>query len=203
MPWGGVLEWRETLRRPIVCIVMLATMLCLWTVVAYAITLHVTDDAFTQKEVPNALSGAAVALSIDNRNLNKEHIVYALFDLSLLPPNAPLDKAVLRSLSRTLPGWQAQNLGGNRGMGRANPEVEQRPGEHRRSACHHGEYPGVWRISYMVPIEHKRISAYAMVAHLMRTRISSCSSSLYSIPLSSWLFWVADTSDSLSRNCNM
>ena len=52
-------------------LVVLATMLCLWTVVAYAITLHVTDDVFAQKEAPNALSGAAVALSIDNRNLQQ------------------------------------------------------------------------------------------------------------------------------------
>jgi class II lanthipeptide synthase len=46
---------------------------------------------------------------------------------------------------------------------------------------------GVWRILCMVPIEHKRISAYAMVANLTRTpeRISPCSNSLYSIPPSS------------------
>jgi hypothetical protein len=57
--------------------------------VAHAITLQVTDDAFAQKESPNAQSGASAALSIDNRNLNKEHIAYALFDLALLPPMRP------------------------------------------------------------------------------------------------------------------
>ena len=63
---------------------------------AHAITLHVTDDAFTLKALPNAPSGSAALLSVDNRNLTKEHITYALFDLSLLPPNAAIDKAVLR-----------------------------------------------------------------------------------------------------------
>jgi len=74
----------------------LAALLCLWTVVAHAITLHVTDDTYTQQESPNVHPGAAASLSINNRNLNKEHITYALFDLSILPPTATIDRAVLR-----------------------------------------------------------------------------------------------------------
>src|SRR5438093_10617041 len=99
VPRGIVLKRRGTMsrkRRPIACIGMLAAMLCLWTVTAHAITLHVTDDTFTQKESPNVPSGSVASLSINNRNLTREHITYALFDLSLLPPNAALDKAVLR-----------------------------------------------------------------------------------------------------------
>ena len=84
------------MRRPMACMGVLAAMLCLWTVVAHAITLHVTDDTYTQQESPNAHPGSAASLSINNRNLTKEHITYALFDLSLLPPNAAIDKAVLR-----------------------------------------------------------------------------------------------------------
>jgi hypothetical protein len=95
-PRGVVLEQRETMRRHIACIGILATLLCLWTAVAHALTLHVTDDTFTQKEAPNALSGATPTLSVTNRNLNSERIIYALFDLSLLPLNAAIDKAVLR-----------------------------------------------------------------------------------------------------------
>jgi hypothetical protein len=84
------------MRRPMACTGVLAALLYLWTVGAHAITLHVTDDTYTQQESPNAHPGAAASLSINNRNLNKEHITYALFDLSLLPPNATIDKAVLR-----------------------------------------------------------------------------------------------------------
>jgi len=90
------------MRRPIACIGMLAAMLCLWTIVAHAITLHVTDDTFTQKELLNTQSGSAASLSVNNRNLNREHITYALFDLSLLPPNAAIDKAVLRFFVNTV-----------------------------------------------------------------------------------------------------
>jgi len=71
-------------------------LLGLWTVTAHAITLHVTDDTFIQKEAPTASSGAAGSLSINNKNLTKEHITYALFDLALLPLHVTLDKAVLR-----------------------------------------------------------------------------------------------------------
>ena len=78
---------------------VLAAMLCRWTGVAHAITLHVTDDTFTQQESPNAHPGSAASLSINNRNLTKEHITYALFDLALLPPTAAIDKAVLRFFS--------------------------------------------------------------------------------------------------------
>ncbi len=63
---------------------------------AHAITLHVTDDTFIQKESPNIQSGSVASLQVDNRNLTKEHITYALFDLSLVPSDAVLDKAVLR-----------------------------------------------------------------------------------------------------------
>jgi hypothetical protein len=96
VPRGGVLEEREIMRRSIAGIGVLAALLCLWTVVAHAVTLHVTDDTFTQKEAPTTQSGAAASLSINNKNLTKEHITYTLFDLSLLPPSAPIDRAVLR-----------------------------------------------------------------------------------------------------------
>jgi hypothetical protein len=69
----------------------------------HAITLHVTDDAFIQREAPNAKSTAATALSVDNRNLNQEHITYALFDLSLLPLNAAVNQAVLRFFVNKVP----------------------------------------------------------------------------------------------------
>jgi hypothetical protein len=84
------------MRRPLAYSGVMVVLLCLWTVMAHAITLHVTDDTFTQKEAPNAQSGGTAALSVDNRNLNREHITYGLFDLALLPPNAAIDKAVLR-----------------------------------------------------------------------------------------------------------
>ena len=53
-------------------------------------------------------------------------------------------------------------------------------------------HPGVWRILRMAQIEHKRISVYARSATYPRTpeRISPCSSSLYSIPLNSYRFYV-------------
>ena len=98
VPRGMELKRREIMRRmrrPLACIGVLAAILCLWTVVTHAITLYVTDDTFTQKEAPNAQSGSATSLSVNNRTLSKEHITYALFDLSLLPPNAALDKAVV------------------------------------------------------------------------------------------------------------
>ena len=84
------------MRRPKALIGVLTTLLCLGTGVAHAITLHVTDDTFIQKESPNVQSGSVASLQVDNRNLNKEHITYALFDLSLVPSDAVLDKAVLR-----------------------------------------------------------------------------------------------------------
>ena len=84
------------MRRPKALIVVLTTLLCLGTFVAHAITLHVTDDTFIQKESPNVQSGSVASLQVDNRNLSKEHITYALFDLSLVPSDAVLDKAVLR-----------------------------------------------------------------------------------------------------------
>ena len=87
------------MRRPMACMGVLAAMLCRWTGVVHAITLHVTDDTFTQKESPNVQSGSVASLSINNRNLTKEHITYALFDLALLPPTAAIDKAVLRFFS--------------------------------------------------------------------------------------------------------
>jgi hypothetical protein len=36
-----------------ICSGVLAAILCLWTVVAHAVTLHVTDDASTLKALPN------------------------------------------------------------------------------------------------------------------------------------------------------
>ena len=84
------------MRRPKALIGVLTTLLCLGTGVAHAITLHVTDDTFIQKESPNVQSGSVASLQVDNRNLTKEHITYALFDLSLVPFDAVLDKTVLR-----------------------------------------------------------------------------------------------------------
>jgi TGF-beta propeptide len=84
------------MSRPRVFISVLAAILCLWAVAAHAITLPVTDDTFARKDSPNAQSGSAAALSVDNRNLNRERITYALFDLALLPPNATVHQAVLR-----------------------------------------------------------------------------------------------------------
>jgi hypothetical protein len=51
---------------------------------------------------------------------------------------------------------------------------------------------GLWRILRMAQIEHKRISVYARSANRQRTpeRISPCSSSLYSIHLTSCRFYV-------------
>jgi hypothetical protein len=51
---------------------------------------------------------------------------------------------------------------------------------------------GVWRILRMAQIEHKRISVYARSATYQRTpeRLSPCSSSLYSMPLNSYRFYV-------------
>lgn len=64
---------------------------------------------------------------------------------------------------------------------------------------------GVWRILCMAQIEHKRTSAYAMVANRTRTqeRISSCSSSLYTMLPSSWSLSVAYTSAFPSHNGSM
>src|SRR5215831_745224 len=52
---------------------------------------------------------------------------------------------------------------------------------------------GLWRILCIAQIEHKRISKYAMVANRTRTqeRVSSCSSSLYTMRPSSWSLCVA------------
>jgi hypothetical protein len=93
---GGVRNRREIMVRLRAFPGMVAASLCLWMGAAHAMTLHVTDDTFIQKESPNDRSGSAGLLSVDNRNLNRGHITYALFDLSLLPPNAVIDRAVLR-----------------------------------------------------------------------------------------------------------
>jgi hypothetical protein len=68
-----------------------------------------------------------------------------------------------------------------------------------------GKITGVWRILCMAQIEHKRTSAYAMVANRTRTqeRISSCSSSLYTMRPSSWSLSVAYTSAFPSHNGSM
>ena len=67
------------------------------------------------------------------------------------------------------------------------------------------DFIGLWRILYMAQIEHKRISKYAMVANRTRTpeRVSSCSSSLYTMRPSSWSLCVAYTSASPSPNGSM
>jgi hypothetical protein len=64
--------------------------------VARAITLTVTDDSFIQKDAPDAIPASASSLFVNNRFPNSERITYALFDLSLLPPNAAVHQAVLR-----------------------------------------------------------------------------------------------------------
>jgi hypothetical protein len=84
------------MRKPRACLGVLAALLGLWPVVSHAITLPVTDDSYAQRDAPNVTSTAVATLFVDNRNPNKEHITYALFDLSLLPPNAPVHQAVLR-----------------------------------------------------------------------------------------------------------
>jgi DDE superfamily endonuclease len=64
-----------------------------------------------------------------------------------------------------------------------------------------------WTLANFVsrPIEHKRISLYAMVATPQRTqeRISPCSNSLYTTPPNSWPFCGACTYASPNRNCGM
>ena len=84
------------MRRQLVFIGVLAALLCLWTVVAQAITLNVTDDTFTQQETPGTSFGALPTLSVDNLVAGSEHITYALFDLGLLYPSVVIDTAVLR-----------------------------------------------------------------------------------------------------------
>src|SRR5437867_3869808 len=92
-------------RRQMACIGVLAAMLCLWTVVAHAITLNVTDDTFTQKDRQTTISGSATSLDISSTNLTKEHITYVLFDLSplgVLPSTKVVDTAMLRLFVNTV-----------------------------------------------------------------------------------------------------
>jgi len=66
-------------------------------------------------------------------------------------------------------------------------------------------FTGVWRILRMAQIEHKRISVYARSANRQRTpeRISPCSSSLYSIHLTSCRFYVLCSCALPNRNGSM
>ena len=57
VPRGVVLEERETMRRLIAYISVLAVLLCLWTVAAHAITLSPTDDTYVQQASPTSPSG--------------------------------------------------------------------------------------------------------------------------------------------------
>src|SRR2546425_5945787 len=85
------------MKRQMAFLGVWALLLCLWTSVAHAITVNITDDTYSQQESPNTTSGSATSLSVSNVTGNQEHITYALFDVAdLLASNVNIDRVVLR-----------------------------------------------------------------------------------------------------------
>jgi hypothetical protein len=89
------------MHRQMVVLGAWAMLLCLWSGVAQAVTLTVTDDIYIQiqQDKPtgpgSTAGGTAGSLVIDNTANGKENITFVVFDLGLIS-GVSIDHAVLR-----------------------------------------------------------------------------------------------------------
>src|SRR5262245_30171026 len=95
---------RGVRRRQLRVLGGLVVLLCLWTAVAQAITLNVTDDTFIKQDKPaETTGGTAPRLEVKNTGGADQRITYAIFDLLPLPGGAVVQRAVLRLFVDTVP----------------------------------------------------------------------------------------------------